>query len=117
EEARPSEVVSGAHAVRNSTPAREMRTARTAPRPATMNASYGPRPAAREEEITTDFIPLMQGAQGAGLDSGAVVRVELPRSALASLGLPVNAERAHERVKADVVVGEDGTARAIRFVR
>ena len=52
-----------------------------------------------------------------GLDSGRVVRVQLPRSALARFGLPVNAERAGEPVKADVLLGEDGTARAIRFVR
>jgi hypothetical protein len=41
----------------------------------------------------------------------------LPRSALASLGLPMNVERANERVKADVLLGHDGLARAIRFVR
>jgi hypothetical protein len=31
--------------------------------------------------------------------------------------LPVNAENSDERVKADVLLGEDGIARAIRFVR
>jgi hypothetical protein len=51
------------------------------------------------------------------LDDVQVVRVELPRSALQSFGLPVNAERAGERVKADVLLGHDGVARAIRFVR
>ena len=30
--------------------------------------------------------------------------------------LPVNYERAGERVKADVLLGDDGIARAIRFV-
>jgi hypothetical protein len=45
------------------------------------------------------------------------VRVELPRSALSSFGIPVNADHAGGRVKADVLLGEDGTARAIRFVR
>jgi hypothetical protein len=42
--------------------------------------------------------------------------VELPRSALLSFGLPVDPDRASERVKADVLVGGDGVARAIRFV-
>ena len=51
------------------------------------------------------------------LDSAQVVRVELPRSAMMSFGLPVNMDRADERIKADVVVGNDGMARAIRFVR
>jgi hypothetical protein len=36
---------------------------------------------------------------------------------LISFGLPVNAERAAEPVTADVVVGVDGVARAIRFVQ
>jgi hypothetical protein len=68
-------------------------------------------------EIATDFIPLVQGDSLTLMESGQLVRVELPRSALISFGLPMNMERAYERVKADVVVGNDGLARAIRFVR
>ncbi|HEV2914723.1 MAG TPA: hypothetical protein VGX92_15710 [Pyrinomonadaceae bacterium] len=68
-------------------------------------------------DISTDFIPLTYGGGLDGLDSGRVVRVELPRSALVRFGLPVNAERAGEPVKADVLLGEDGLAQAIRFVR
>jgi tetrahydromethanopterin S-methyltransferase subunit F len=68
-------------------------------------------------EIATDFIPLVQGDSLNLMESGQLVRVELPRSALVSFGLPMNMERAYERVKADVVVGNDGLARAIRFVR
>ena len=69
---------------------------------------------ASAEEITTEFIPLSGFTQSEGVH---LVRVELPRSALTSFGIPVNAERAGGRVKADVLLGEDGTARAIRFVR
>jgi hypothetical protein len=69
------------------------------------------------EEITTDFLPITYGGNLSQLDDGQVVRVELPRSALQSFGLPMNAERAGERVKADVLLGHDGVARAIRFVR
>ncbi len=71
----------------------------------------------QDQELTTDFIPLNYDAAIAPPDRGRVVRVELPRSALAAFGLPVNIDRANERVKADVVLGEDGLARAIRFVR
>jgi hypothetical protein len=71
---------------------------------------------ASAEEIVTDFIPLMQGGRFTQGDGGRLVRVELPRSALASFGLPVNAEAAGGRVKADVLLGDDGLARAIRFV-
>jgi hypothetical protein len=70
-----------------------------------------------DEEIRTEFLPLTYGGNLSQLDDGQVVRVELPRSALQSFGLPMNAERAGERVKADVLLGHDGVARAIRFVR
>jgi hypothetical protein len=69
-----------------------------------------------EPEIATEFFPLMN-RELTQLESGQVVRVELPRSALMSFGLPMNMDRANERIKADVVVGNDGLARAIRFVR
>lgn len=69
---------------------------------------------ASADEITTEFIPLTGFTQSEGVH---LVRVELPRSALTSFGIPVNAEQSGGRVKADVLLGEDGTARAIRFVR
>jgi hypothetical protein len=69
------------------------------------------------QELTTEFIPLVQGAQYQQAEEAHLVRVELPRTALASFGLPVNAEAPAGRVKADVLLGEDGVARAIRFVR
>ena len=46
-----------------------------------------------------------------------MVRVRLPRSALAAFGLPMNEQRAEETIQADVVLGEDGLARAVRFVK
>jgi hypothetical protein len=83
-------------------------------------ASSSEQPAtesADAREITTEFIPLMQDAGFAQSEGVHLVRVELPRSALSSFGIPVNAEHSGGRVKADVLLGEDGTARAIRFVR
>jgi hypothetical protein len=74
-------------------------------------------PANTNEEIATDFLPLTYGSDLTQLDNGQVVRVELPRSVLQSFGIPINAERAGERVKADVLLGHDGVARAIRFIR
>jgi hypothetical protein len=50
-----------------------------------------------------------------GLESAHVVRVELPPSALAALGWPVSDDEA-SLVRADIVVAEDGVARAIRLV-
>jgi hypothetical protein len=72
---------------------------------------------AAEQEIMTDFMPLTYGAALSPNEGGQLVRVELPRSALVSLGLPMNVDKLDERVKADVLLGHDGLARAIRFVR
>ncbi len=68
-------------------------------------------------EVVSPFMPLGY-TNDANLQEGAqVMRVELPRYAMARFGLPVNMERYDERVKADVWVGADGLARAIRFVQ
>ena len=46
-----------------------------------------------------------------------MVRVQLPRSAPALVGFPMTpGSEASGPVTADVVIGEDGVARAIRFV-
>jgi hypothetical protein len=68
-------------------------------------------------EIATDFVPL--GDMNAAMlqDGGQIVRVKLHRSALVKFGIPVNMERYNENVKADVLIGVDGLARAIRFVQ
>jgi hypothetical protein len=68
-------------------------------------------------EIATEFFPMGGFGDLSDIESGQVLRVELPRSVLPAFGLPINPERTEERVKADVVVGSDGLARAIRFVR
>jgi hypothetical protein len=68
-------------------------------------------------EIATEFIPIGYMSSASLQDGGQIVRVELPRSALASFGLPVNMDRYNEKVKADVVLGVDGLAHAIRFVQ
>jgi hypothetical protein len=72
---------------------------------------------ARNDETVTDYIPLTYLADATAVESGTVLRVELPPSALIAVGLPAPVERTDSRVKADVVVGDDGVARAVRFVR
>ena len=69
-----------------------------------------------ESEVTTQFLPLSYTSPINLQDGGQLVRVEMPRSAMVSLGLPVNMERYGEKVKADVLISADGLARAIRFV-
>lgn len=69
------------------------------------------------KEIATDFIPLSYMSAASFQEGGQIIRVQLPRSALANFGLLVNMDRYNEKVKADVLYGVDGTARAIRFVQ
>jgi hypothetical protein len=68
-------------------------------------------------EVASPYVALGD-TNAANIQEGAqVVRVEMPRYAMARFGLPVNMERYDERVKADVWLGADGVARAIRFVQ
>ena len=75
------------------------------------------RAASRSSEVATEFFPLTFIADSTALETGQVVRVRIPRSALVSFGVPMNVERAGELVKADVVIGDDGLARSIRFIQ
>ena len=75
-----------------------------------------PTPSARE--VTTEFLPLLYSSVPAS--HVQMVRLAVPRAALASFGLaPLEAlDRASTgTVLADVLVGDDGLARAVRFVR
>ena len=64
-----------------------------------------------------DFIPLPNSAGvAADEDDVNLVRVEVPRSAMIALGLEVSADRAEELVEADVMLGSNGIARAVRFL-
>ncbi|MEO6725381.1 MAG: hypothetical protein ABIU20_10700, partial [Blastocatellia bacterium] len=82
-------------------------------------SAASPRRASRteEQEVTTEYLPLTYLAYADDANSGHVVRVQMPRAALLTLGVPVGAEPSAELVKADVIVGDDGLARAIRLVR
>ena len=67
-------------------------------------------------EVATEFLPL--NYDSTSREDGQLVRIEVPRAALASFGL--NSESPNDAggvVLADVVVGDDGLARAVRFVR
>jgi hypothetical protein len=68
-------------------------------------------------EVATEFMPLGYLTAANFQEGGQIVRVELPRAALANFGFPVNMDRYKERVKADVLLGADGLAHAIRFVQ
>nr|AQQ75254.1 hypothetical protein [uncultured bacterium] len=68
------------------------------------------------DEFVTQFFPITQGGELIPLDGGRIVRVRMSRSNLIPLGIPFNQERANETIKADVLLSNDGLARAIRLV-
>jgi ferric-dicitrate binding protein FerR (iron transport regulator) len=76
-------------------------------------------PSAPEEglaEVATEFLPLPYSH--VPMNTGSTVRIEVPATALVSFGLaPTDFREGDGTVQADVLIGEDGLARAIRFVR
>lgn len=60
-------------------------------------------------------IGLREKAEDAAID-GRVVRVEMPRAALFALGVDVPLENGTRSIKADFLLGADGSPRAIRLV-
>lgn len=70
-----------------------------------------------EAEVVTQFFSLREGEDLTALEGKQLLRVELPGSALREVGFPVDFETAQTSVIADVMLGQDGLARAIRFVR
>ncbi|MCU1235883.1 MAG: hypothetical protein JWP63_3850 [Candidatus Solibacter sp.] len=64
------------------------------------------------------FIALPNAEDAATGESEAmdVVHVEVPRSAMLAVGLEVSPDRTGEMVQADVMLGSDGVARAVRFL-
>ncbi len=82
----------------------------------------GVQPAPAETAAETDvaagengFIPLPNAANLPPSEELDVVRIEVPRSAMMAVGYPVSPDRASEMVQAEVAVGFDGLARAVRF--
>jgi hypothetical protein len=65
-------------------------------------------------ELVTQFFPLMDLAPP--LERGELIRVSVPAAMLRTVGLPVDEDRLADRIQADVLVGQEGLPRAIRFV-
>jgi hypothetical protein len=85
--------------------------------PRQVRTARPPTPSAIVPEVATNFYSLPDADIFAPVEDATVIRVQLPRSAMRMVGLPVNEERAAERIRADVVLGQDGLARAVRFVQ
>jgi hypothetical protein len=63
----------------------------------------------RQQEV---FVEIPYAPPFSPYEGGQVVRLNMPGSSVRRLGLPVSVDR----VQADVLLGNDGIARAIRLV-
>jgi hypothetical protein len=70
-----------------------------------------------DTEYATSYIALPSAEGAIFAEDQTVVRVSMPRSALASFGLPVRSDAADANVLADFVLGEDGMPQAVRLVQ
>jgi hypothetical protein len=69
------------------------------------------------ERMYSEFIPIGNCRSVDCLDRAHMMRIDLPRSSVSYFGIPKTKIRSRgDRIAADVLVGEDGIARAIRFV-
>ena len=98
---------------------------RFTPKPAVAARAVEPRPAkpvvqAEAYEIATDFFPLRAGPVLVPGELAQVVRTRVPRRELRRFGLAqpdfYPSVGVRQDIRADIVFGYDGTARAIRFV-
>ena len=96
----------------------------TGPAPA---AAPSPKPAAKRRAARPAPLPPTPREQPAfiavgpwqaiePMERGTIVRVRLPKSTLSGFGVPVNPDRWNESIPADVLLAEDGSMRAVRFV-
>jgi len=69
--------------------------------------------AVKKSEIKTDFIALTYARDP---DSGQIIRVKVPSSMMVTLGVVATVKKPTDMVDAEVLVGDDGLTRAIRFI-
>ena len=71
---------------------------------------------AQNDEVALNFYPLPDSDELPPLESATIVRVQLPMSSLRLMGLPVSEDGAADLVEADMLLGQDGLARGVRFI-
>jgi hypothetical protein len=86
-----------------------------APAPAVV-AALAVAPVA-EDDADSGFYPLPEAEALPAVENAMVVRVQLPVSSLQLMGVPVSEERADASVQADLLLGQDGLARAVRLAQ
>jgi hypothetical protein len=82
------------------------------------NTLNSPKPAQDSDaESAGDFVPLPDSLPLLPAEEASVVRVRMRRGSLNAFGLQVNEERAADLIQVEFLVAEDGTPRAVRYVR
>ncbi len=67
-------------------------------------------------DANTGFVPLPDAPEIDPNEDVNLVLMELPRARMAALGFSVSEERTSDFVEAEVLLGADGLARAVRFL-
>ncbi|MBI1764755.1 MAG: hypothetical protein HYR56_25315 [Acidobacteria bacterium] len=70
-----------------------------------------------EQELASEFVPLTLDTDERALANGTLVRLEVPRARLIAMGLPLRVEADRDTINAEVMMGDNGVAYAIRVVR
>ena len=80
------------------------------------SVALAPDTTALFDETTAGFYPLPDADGLPPVESAMVVRVQMPMASLELIGFPINQDRVADRVEAEVLLGQDGLARAVRLV-
>ena len=102
--------------VQQSNPPRAAEIAQANP-PAPQKVRRMPRRRAAADDMAGSFYALPGSDELPPVENATVVRVQLPRSSFRLVGLPVSEDRAGDRIQADMLLGQDGLVRAVRFVQ
>jgi len=95
---------------------RVSRTATSRRPPGPLATTRPPEAARAASRRSSEFIAWPGAATLPAMESGELVRTELPTSVLGLLGLESKGPLSARTVVADVLVGQDGQARAVRLV-
>jgi hypothetical protein len=79
-------------------------------------AAAQPAPGEPIAVVESEFIPLPNAAVLEAGEEVNLVRMELPRSTMIAMGFDMTSEDTGDSIAADVVLGSDGLARAVRLV-
>jgi hypothetical protein len=83
----------------------------------TVKGAKRPRPALKVRyAVATGFVELPGAAGLPDFESGQIIRMEIPLTSLPTYGLDIVPDARDRPVEADLLVGQDGQARAIRLV-